>query len=317
MMKRRFFLGQLLLAGALLAPRTAFAAPAEPTNPVQTLRVFSLGNSFTGNAWKYVRNIAAAANCKLITGGAIAGGCSLKQHWDSAEAWDGKLNDEKAKNLYGGKSLKELISRDKWDIVTIQQYSYLSPDISTYRPYAQNLKELIAQLAPGAELAIHETWAYRADDPLFHDPKNPYTQAQMYADVSKNYRTIAAELGVKRILPSGDAFNLVNTDPNWGYKPDPNFDPKTAVAPALPDQSHSLNMGYSWKEKDGKSTLNFDGHHANTNGCYLAGCVWFESLFGISPVGNTFIPEGMSQETAAYLQQKAHEAVTAEKARAK
>lgn len=122
------------------------------------------------------------------------------------------------------------------------------------------------------------------------------------------YRTIAGELGV-RLIRVGDAFHRVDTDPQWGYKPDLQFDPKTAVEPKVPDQTHSLHVGWRWLKTPttGKVALSMDGHHANDNGCYLAGCVWFEFLFGESAIGNKFIPQGMSAETAAYLQKVAHE----------
>lgn len=313
-MKRRLFLGQLLLAGALLVPQITLSARADEVKPVQTIRVFSFGNSFTGNSWQYLRKIAEAANVKITLNGALAGGCTLQRHWNTAELGEANQDDPRAKELYKGKTTKELITAGTWDVVTIQQASINSKDIATYRPYAAKLKELITKYAPTAELVVHETWAYRVDDPLFKSTSKPYSREKMYSDLSNNYRTIAAELGVKRIIPSGDAFNLADSDPNWGFKPDPTFDPK-AEDPKLPDQSHSLHVGYTAKTKDGKTTVNYDGHHANMNGCYLAGLTWFETLSGISAVGNTFIPNGMSPEVAAVLQQKAHEAVEAEKKR--
>jgi hypothetical protein len=115
------------------------------------------------------------------------------------------------------------------------------------------------------------------------------------------------------LIPVGDAFHRADTDSQWGYKPDARFDPKTAIEPALPEQGHSLHAGWRWlkNNKTGKATLSLDGHHANENGCYLAGCVWFEFLFGESVVGNKFTPKGMSAETAAFLQKVAHDTVSA------
>jgi hypothetical protein len=52
-----------------------------------------------------------------------------------------------------------------------------------------------------------------------------------------------------------------------------------------------------------------DGHHANMAGEYLGACCFYEVLFGQSVVGNTFVPKGLSEEDAKYLQQAAHEAV--------
>ena len=65
------------------------------------------------------------------------------------------------------KSLRELLQSGTWDFVTIQQYSFISNDVSTYRPYARNLHDYIRKNAPGAEVVMHQTWEYRVDDPRF------------------------------------------------------------------------------------------------------------------------------------------------------
>src|SRR6185436_7106342 len=106
--------------------------------------------------------------------------------------------------------------------------------------------------------------------------------------------------------------NAADSDPKWGYKPDTSFDRAKAAAPALPDQTHSLHVGWRWTTgKDGKQTLGMDGHHANTAGEYLGACVFYEVLFKESAVGNSFVPKGLEPEDAKYLQDVAHRAVAA------
>jgi hypothetical protein len=126
--------------------------------------------------------------------------------------------------------------------------------------------------------------------------------------VSHAYRTIAKELGIRRI-PVGDAFFAADTDPKWGYKPDPKFDPKSAKAPALPDQTHSLHIGWRWVTKGGTASLQMDGHHASPAGEYLGGVVFYEFLYGTSAVGNEFRPDGMDADYARFLQVTAHKAI--------
>ncbi|MBI3858613.1 MAG: DUF4886 domain-containing protein, partial [Planctomycetes bacterium] len=182
--------------------------------------------------------------------------------------------------------------------------------------FAAQLQQYVKAHAPKAELLLHETWAYRCDDPRFvpKTPKvEPSTQEAMYAGLNNAYLAIAKELGLRR-LPVGDAFHLADTDPKWGYKPDSKFDPKSAVAPALPDQTHSLHVGWRWsKSKDGKDVLGMDGHHANAAGEYLGACVWYEVLFKESAVGNAFVPKDLKPEDAEVLQGIAHRAVEAAK----
>ena len=169
--------------------------------------------------------------------------------------------------------------------------------------------------APKAELLLHQTWAYRRDDPRFapRTPKvEPSTREAMYANLSSAYLSIAKELGIRRI-PVGDAFNIADSDPEWGFKPDEKFNRGAAVPPALPDQMHSLHVGYHWTApKDGgKQSLAMDGHHANAAGEYLGACVFYEVLFGDSAVGNSFLPPALKPEDAKYLQDVAHRAVAA------
>ena len=57
-----------------------------------------------------------------------------------------------------------------------------------------------------------------------------------FDDAMARVKEVAKELGIRRI-PVGDAFFAADTDPKWGYKPDPKFDPKSAKPPMLPDQT--------------------------------------------------------------------------------
>lgn len=301
----------VVLAGVMPC---ALAAETTAKPIAKTVRLFTVGNSFSQNAMRFLPDITKAAGNTLVFKAADIGGCPLQKHWALAEKAEADPNDPNGKP-YSGKCLRELLRSGTWDFVTIQQQSLMSTDVSTYRPYAQNLRDYIKKNAPGAEVILHQTWEYRVDDPLFGDSKRPYTQKQMYDDLARSYRTIGGELGI-RVIPVGDAFHRADTDPHWAFKPDLSFNPKTAVCPALPDQSHSLHAGWRWtKDKAGKNSLAMDGHHANDNGCYLAGCVWFEFLFGDSVVGNKFVPKGMNAETAAYLQKVGHETCLAEKAK--
>lgn len=288
-------------------------AQTSPQGGVKTLRLLTIGNSFSGNATKYLGDLAKAGGKQLIHRSIIVGGAPLELHAGMFQAYERDPKD-KAGLYKNGRSLKQELTADKWDVVTIQQASVKSHDLSTYEPFADQLRDYVRQNAPQAELVLHETWAYRKDDPRFtkppEKPGEPKTQEEMYRSLKAAYATIAEKLGVRR-LPVGDAFYLADTDPKWGYRPGPTVDPKTLQSPALPDQTHSLHMGWQWKkQKDGKSTLSMDGHHANAAGQYLGACVWYEVLFGESVVGNTFVPEGVDPDYARFLRETAHRAVT-------
>lgn len=306
-MKTRLFafIGVFLL---LLQPEIALRA----AETGKTVRVLTIGNSFSRNATHYLGDLAEAAGNKLVHGPIVVGGASLELHAGKMQAFE--KDAANTNGFYSTKrSLKQELQRDQWDYVTIQQASIKSHDIATYKPFANELADYIKKYAPQAKLMVHQTWEYRVDDPRFKvanpKPGEPKTQAEMYAGLTSAYKTITAELGATRI-PVGDAFHLADTDKKWGYQPDTKFDMKKAEEPALPDQTHSLHVGWRWaKGKNGKTTLSMDGHHANMAGEYLGACVWYEILFNESVVGNKYVPKGLDKDYAKFLQETAHKAV--------
>jgi len=278
----------------------------------KTVRLLTIGNSFSANATRHLKDLSKAGGHTLIHNSLVIGGSSFQVHADKTKA------EGKARLYTNGKDLVANLTADRWDYVTIQQASIKSHDFSTYQPHAGFLRDLIVKHAPQAKLLIHQTWAYRVDDPRFavKEPKpgEPRTQEEMYRGLTAAYNQLATNFGAK-IIPVGDAFFRADTDAKWGFKPDPKpFDAKTAKQPELPMQTHSLHVGWAWKKpKDGKkTTLGMDGHHANMAGEYLGACVWYEVLFGESSVGLAFIPKGLEAEFARFLQETAHEAVQAQ-----
>jgi hypothetical protein len=270
-------------------------AESKPASTGKTVRVLTIGNSFSQNATRYLGDLAKASGDTLILHGANVGGASMELHWNKTQAFE-KDPGDKAGLYSGGKGLREMLASEPWDYVTIQQASIRSHNLAEYRPFAQNLRDYVRRYAPRAKLVIHQTWAYRIDDPRFTKPSGkagePKTQDEMYRGLSEAYSTIAGELGIGR-LPVGDAFHLADTDPQWGYRiSDTPFDPKRAKQGDLPDQRHSLHVGWVWRKssKTGKVMLGMDGHHANQAGEYLGACVWYECVFGESVVENSFVP---------------------------
>lgn len=205
---------------------------------------------------------------------------------------------------------------DNWDFVTIQQASIKSHDRQTYQPYASQIADIVHRYAPQAQLLVHQTWAYRIDDPRFHKTSgatNELTrQEEMYRELTDAYKAVTSELGAKRI-PVGDAFYLADTDSRFSFSVDNAFEFATAKHPALPVQTHSLHVGWQWQKQKEKQTLRMDGHHANLAGEYLGACVWFEAIFGESVIGSTFIPKGLDVEHAKFLQLTAHRAIAESK----
>lgn len=274
----------------------------------KVITVLGIGNSFTFNAntWREALN-DADPGCRLEMTLAWIGGCSLEKHYRLA-----MMHEKHPRSIHGkpydGKSLRELLEAQSWDVVTIQQYSMLCTDPDTYRPHARNLCEYIRKYCPGAEIVMHETWAYRSDDPQFGPDGG--TDGDMYRRLHAAYRTIADELGIRRVIPSGSAFMNALERPDWQYRPDAEFDFAHAVAPALPVQTHSLHAGWSWaRDAGGRDTLKLDAHHAGTAGEFLAALVWREFLLDLDVRDNSGCPPSLAAADAAILREVAHATV--------
>src|SRR5258708_1377822 len=88
-------------------------------------------DSFLGDAVTYLNEIVTAdGKNKLILGRAVIGGSSPDKHLDKALINE---KDPKSKDgLYsGGKSLKDYLTAEPWDFITVQQASIKSHDIAT------------------------------------------------------------------------------------------------------------------------------------------------------------------------------------------
>jgi hypothetical protein len=274
-------------------------------NKTDTLRLFLIGNSFSQNATRYLPQLAAEGKHPLKIGRAELGGCSLQRHWEIAEAAEKNPDDPKGK-AYNGKSLRMLLSAGTWDVVTIQQNSMNSGDVTTYSPYAKKLVDLVKSIQPKARIVMQQTWAYRTDAKQFTqiaDKQYATSAKAMWEKSRASYHTIAKALGIQ-LFPVGDAFWKINSDPNSAYKPDANFNFDDAKSPALPVQTNSLHVGYHYNNSQ---KIAFDANHANEAGCYLGGLVWYAVLFGESPAKLKFRPDKVSEAFASQLKSAAQD----------
>lgn len=282
---------------------------------MERIRLLTIGNSFSENALTDLEAIAASTGkVAFDVGRASLGGCPLAKHWNLAQ-YTRRCPQHKTYRIRPGPdgkpleaNLQEALVLERWDFVTLQQFSGKSWRPETFQPYLSNLLSLVRELAPQAAALLHQTWAYRTDSSFL--PQNGLTQEGMFARIRDTYNRYSAELGCG-ILPSGDAVQRARRAPGHAFTwPDPDFDYQNALAPALPRQDHSLAAGWYWGINDtpeGLPELRLDANHLNADGCYLAGCVWFERLTGIDARTVSFRPEAMAAATAEFLRGIAHE----------
>lgn len=93
-------------------------------NPRNSLKVLAIGNSFSESLNVYWPQVVESAGCTLHLEQASHGGCELHRHWNYIS------NEEKDSvyRMYQGYTAKmrDILAREQWDIVTIQQASHFS-----------------------------------------------------------------------------------------------------------------------------------------------------------------------------------------------
>ena len=221
-----------------------------------------------------------------------------------------KLNPKQPKNHQA--NLKELLTADQWNIVTIQQGSHESWNKEKFQPAANELIAYIRKNAPQAEIVVHQTWSYRNSDGRISGPKPGwgFDQNGMYDRLTANYTNLAKEHKL-RVIPVGKAVQLFREKTPVKYTPPTAEEKKNLVCPDLPKRAGDV-VGNDWWAKDkktGEMVLKSDSIHLNNDGNYLQGCVWYGFLFGEDPASIQFVPRNIGNKQAALLRTCASEAL--------
>lgn len=322
-----------------------FLAPGLRAREAGTpIRIFTIGSSFAENATQFLPDIAQSRGVTITITKANIGGSDLARHARHHQAWLKDHGDPEGRPYWdraepGAKrhSLVELLQSGTWDYVTLQQFSGDSDKPDTYEPHSAQLIAAVREHAPAARIIVHQTWAYRADHPLFFSSspaqQSPYerlrlarsrdkvqrpapiTQQQMYEGLRAAYDQLAARHGLL-MIPVADAFQLAQATPEWRFThPDPDFDYENPAKGTRPKQPGSLIGGWFWHtdRQTGQVSFALDAKHANVAGKYLGACVFFEALTGQDARDIRWRPDELSEDKAASLRRTAHEAVAARK----
>ena len=222
------------------------------------LKVLMVGNSFSLSVLTYLPKIAEASGKKLKLGEAMIGSCTIWRHYGEY----GKTEKDPSHRPYwtnlklpgrpeGKVSLQDLLTADRWDIVTIQQASHESWG-ETFEG-APKLIALIRKHQPQAEIVIQQTWSYRSDDSRVMPPDSEwgFDQNTMYEKLTANYLALAKSIHA-RVIPTGLAVQIAREKSPVKFK---NYDPAllgTLHFPDLPPQAGDV-VGRLYWSKDQKT----------------------------------------------------------------
>ena len=287
------------------------------------IKLLMIGNSFCTRYPEELYGIAKAAGYDLTVVSLYESGCPVADHWkwlnDGSREYDLYVTSTKYRGnratVKVGKNQKVTIQEaldyaknslgGDWDVISLQQHFY--PDLAldynkayiTTSASAKLLYDRIREEHPDSLLLWLETWAYQVGYAVPEKyvegetaPKDTAiadveTQTKTYETIKAVCYKIAEENGVN-IVPCGDAWQIARADARVGD----NMCARLDKNGKLGDYYHDGDIG---------------------GGQYLNGCVWFETLTGVSCIGNTWRPENyeLSEEMIAGAQEAAHAAVAA------
>ncbi len=209
------------------------------------MKILSIGNSFSQDGQKWLHGMCKTAGYDVTCINLFIGGCSLERHWerflDDEPEYRYEVNGIDKKGI----TLKEALSADKYDIITMQQASHFSFKKESYVPYLENLYREVKLLQPDAKIYIHHTWAYQDGfDSAFNNDSE-----KMYEKVVEGYEFASGLIGCP----------LIKVGPFIQYlrRNLPEFDSKTGI------------------------NITRDGFHLSlTYGRYAAALIWYATLLG-------------------------------------
>ena len=149
----------------VMTPITGNDDPLWVRHHESSLKILSIGNSFTSNATAFLPYMFNKLNADSICIATLTyPGCSLRRHWanhiDNREVYSLMFSDNGEWKKSSLTTLDDAIRLLDWDIITFQQDSGNSGDYSTYQPHVENLTELCRSVNPDVTLAWHITWSY-------------------------------------------------------------------------------------------------------------------------------------------------------------
>ena len=229
------------------------------------LKILTIGNSFSDDTMQYVYKIAKSAGVeKIKLGNLYIGGCSLDTHTSNAKtnarAYDYRTNSADAWVNTPSYRMKDAITSENWDFISLQQASGSSGIANTYANL-QYMRDYVSELAPESKLVFNMTWAYQQDSTHAEFPKYESNQIKMYESIVAAVQSeVATKSKIEYIVPNGTAIQNARTS----YVGD---------------------------------RLTRDGFHLSLDlGRYIAGLTFFYQLTGISIENIEYIPDGVDPD---------------------
>ncbi len=213
------------------------------------IKILAIGNSFSQDATAFMELLSSTIFVRNL----YIGGCSLEKHAELLDASAGEYEYQHngQRCLPNNVTLKEALTFEKWDYITVQQSSGCSGLEETYYPHIEKLIAYVKKYSK-AEILFHQTWAYekRANHPDYEKYRNDHDI--MWKSIRETSRNVCQKMGL-RMIPTGEMIESLKADPFFDI------------------------------DKGGIS-IHADGYHLSGNyGRFAAACVWLKFFTGEVP----------------------------------
>ena len=256
--KKNIFTGLLLVAVIILSMAGCNNDETDndsKTNGVYPYRILAIGNSFSQDAMRYMRDILIQngvpdEDIEIVS--AHIDGQTLEGHYMNAR-FDLKHYTRDSFGTTGsitrtyGVTLKSILESNNWDYITLQQASHESGNPASYKNDEINYLINYAKTHcpnPNVKIGWHKTWAYAKNST--HPSFSFYSgnQMTMYNAIIDTVQTrIKTNNGFDFIIPVGSA--IQNSRSVFG------------------------------------DTLCSDGYHLNDRGRFIAGAMWLRQIYDL------------------------------------
>lgn len=253
-----------------------------------TVRVLAIGNSFSTDA--VVQDLPflfKAAGYKSVIGNMYIGSCTLEMHANNsrsgAKSYEYTKITDGVSVVSNGVSLETALKDENWDYVSVQEgggwHGYYDLEYKGFKHSMEpNLTTLINYVLAtcankDVKILFHSPWSAQIGYTGVNFSRYDYDQVKMHTMIC-------------------DAVKAA-----------------TAAHPEIYMVMNSMDAVQNGRTSYLGDVFNRDGWHLSLGvGRYTVGCLWFEKLTGQSVVGNTYIPDRMSQFDAEICQIAAHQA---------
>lgn len=215
------------------------------------MKILSIGNSFSEDAHAYLKGVCDSRGLEITCCNLYIGGCTLIRHHKNMllglKAYTYIVNGVPMEK---GVSMEDALTREKWDVVTLQEHSIRACDKSHFEPYIYELIDYVKRLCPNVKIGMQMSWGYTGK--FLNEMRNAgiFSTEEMFDRIEENNLTIAKQANVDILIPSGRVLRRL------------------------------YDLGYN---------IHRDNQHTSLGiGRYALALTWMRALFGARATGNPF-----------------------------